>query len=52
MAVPGTEATVDPNGAIPLPLAMEKQLGLKLELKKRPMPVLVVDHILQKPTDN
>jgi uncharacterized protein (TIGR03435 family) len=50
--VPGTEATPDPNGAIPLPTAMEKQLGLKLELKKRPVPVLVIDHILQKPTDN
>jgi uncharacterized protein (TIGR03435 family) len=50
--VPGTEAAPDPNGAIPLPTAMEKQLGLKLELKKRPVPVLVIDHIQQKPTDN
>jgi uncharacterized protein (TIGR03435 family) len=31
---------------------MEKQLGLKLELKKRPVPVLVIDHIRQKPSDN
>jgi uncharacterized protein (TIGR03435 family) len=50
--VPGTEGMPDPNGAIPLPTAMEKQLGLKLELKKRPVPVLVIDHMLQKPMEN
>jgi uncharacterized protein (TIGR03435 family) len=32
--------------------AMEKQLGLKLEMHKRPMPVTVIDHIEQKPTEN
>jgi uncharacterized protein (TIGR03435 family) len=48
----GAGTAPDPNGAIPLPTAMEKQLGLKLELKKRPMPVLVIDHIEAKPTDN
>jgi uncharacterized protein (TIGR03435 family) len=45
-------AASDPNGAIPFGEALEKQLGLKLELRKQPMPVLVVDHIEQKPTDN
>jgi len=50
--VPGAEVAPDPNGAIPLPTAMEKQLGLKLEMKRRPVPVLVIDHVLQKPTDN
>ena len=30
---------------------MEK-LGLKLEVRKHPQPVLVIDHIEQKPTDN
>jgi uncharacterized protein (TIGR03435 family) len=49
---PGAESAPDPNGAIPLPTATEKQLGLKLELKKRPVPVLVIDHIEQKPVDN
>jgi uncharacterized protein (TIGR03435 family) len=44
--------TVDPNGAITLFEAMEKQLGLKLELQKRPIQVLVIDHLEQKPTDN
>ena len=45
-------AAPDPNGAISLYEALEKQLGLKLETQKSPMPVLVVDHVEQKPTDN
>ena len=48
---PGTTAS-DPNGAISLPDAMEKQLGLKMELVKRPVKVLVIDHVEEKPTDN
>ena len=32
--------------------AIEKQLGLKLETHKRPEPVLVVDHMEEKPTEN
>jgi uncharacterized protein (TIGR03435 family) len=31
---------------------MEKQLGLKLEAQKRPVPVLVIDRAEQKPTEN
>jgi uncharacterized protein (TIGR03435 family) len=31
--------------------AMEKQIGLKLETHKRPVPVLVIDHIEEKPVD-
>jgi uncharacterized protein (TIGR03435 family) len=31
---------------------VEKQLGLKLEKQQRSMPVIVIDHIEQKPTDN
>jgi uncharacterized protein (TIGR03435 family) len=42
----------DPNGAISLPEAIEKQLGLKLELQKRPASILVIDHVEQKPVDN
>lgn len=42
----------DPNGAISLFEAVDRQLGLKLEVQKHPMPVLVIDHIEQKPTDN
>jgi uncharacterized protein (TIGR03435 family) len=47
----GGGAASDPNGALSLPDAVAKQLGLKLELQKRPLPVLVIDHV-EKPTDN
>jgi uncharacterized protein (TIGR03435 family) len=42
----------DPNGALSLSDAISKQLGLKLEMQKRPTPVLVIDHVEEKPTDN
>jgi uncharacterized protein (TIGR03435 family) len=45
-------AASDPNGALTLFEAIDKQLGLKLEMKKRPVPVLVIDHIEQRPVDN
>ena len=32
--------------------AVERQLGLKLEVQKRTYPVFVIDHIDEKPTDN
>jgi uncharacterized protein (TIGR03435 family) len=48
----GALTASDPNGAISLPEALEKQLGLKLELKKRPLPVLVIDHIEEEPIEN
>ncbi len=50
-AGPGPEAS-DPSGALSLPDAINRQLGLKLEMRKRPMPVLVIDSIEEKPTDN
>jgi len=48
---PVPEASL-PSGALSLFDAMTKQLGLKLEMQKRPTPVLVIDHVNQKPTDN
>jgi len=45
-------AASDPNGALSLPDAVAKQLGLRLEQTKRPVKVLVIDHIEEKPTDN
>lgn len=42
----------EPTGAISLFDAVVKQLGLKLETTKRPMPVLVIDQIERKPIDN
>jgi uncharacterized protein (TIGR03435 family) len=51
---PGTDGDIaaDPAGGISLFGAIQKQLGLKMVVHKRPMPVLVIDHIEQKPTDN
>jgi uncharacterized protein (TIGR03435 family) len=42
------------NGAerIPLPDALEKQLGLKLEKREVPMPVTVIDSVNRTPTPN
>jgi uncharacterized protein (TIGR03435 family) len=45
------EAT-DPTGAVSFTDAIGKKLGLKLEMHKRPEPVLVLDHLEEKPTDN
>lgn len=45
-------SAADPTGGYTVFEAMEKELGLKLEMQKRPMPVFVIDHIEQKPTDN
>jgi uncharacterized protein (TIGR03435 family) len=41
-----------PTGAISLPDAIARQLGLKLELQKLTVPMLVLDHIEEKPTEN
>ena len=32
--------------------AIDKQLGLKLDLEDAPIPVLVIDHVNEDPTDN
>jgi len=45
-------ATNDPNGSLSLFEAIDKQLGLKLEMQKHPVPVLVIDQVEQKPTEN
>jgi len=31
---------------------MKNQLGVKVVKEKRPSPVLIIDHIEQKPTEN
>jgi len=48
----GGASASDPNGALSLPDAVNRQLGLKLETQKRMVPVLVIDHIDEKPTEN
>jgi uncharacterized protein (TIGR03435 family) len=47
-----TAAAAEPDGAISLFDAIKQQLGLKIEKQKRPIPMLVIDHIDEKPTDN
>jgi uncharacterized protein (TIGR03435 family) len=45
-------AASDPSGTPTIFEAVEKQLGLKLELQKRTAQVYVIDHLEQKPTEN
>ncbi|HTW66022.1 MAG TPA: TIGR03435 family protein [Bryobacteraceae bacterium] len=45
-------SAVEPTGTISLPEAINKELGLKLEMQKRKVQVLVIDHINEKPADN
>jgi uncharacterized protein (TIGR03435 family) len=42
----------DPSGVVTIFSAVEKQLGLKLEARKRAVPIIVIDHIDPMPTDN
>jgi uncharacterized protein (TIGR03435 family) len=51
-ALVGNEAATDPNGAVSLPEAVRRQLGLRIELRKHPMQVLVIDHVEEKPGGN
>ncbi len=47
-----SQQSSDPNGAISLFEAIKTELGLKLEKEKHPAPVLVIDHIEEKPSPN
>jgi uncharacterized protein (TIGR03435 family) len=49
---PAGDTPADPNGNISLAEAISRQLGLRLELAKRPAPVLVIDHIERNPAEN
>jgi len=52
-AAPAVDSTAsDPNGALSLFDAVKRELGLKLEKVRRPVPVLVIDHIEEHPTEN
>lgn len=48
----GADLPADPSGALSVFDAIKQQLGLKLEMRKRPIPVLVIDHVEEKPTEN
>jgi uncharacterized protein (TIGR03435 family) len=43
---------VEPMGGVSLEDALRKQLGLELKISKKPQPVLVIDHMLEKPIEN
>jgi uncharacterized protein (TIGR03435 family) len=47
-----SDAASDPNGTVSLFDAIRKQLGLKLDKQKRTLPVLVIDQINEKPTED
>jgi uncharacterized protein (TIGR03435 family) len=47
----GGAAASDPTGALSLFEGVDR-LGLKLEVQKRPYPVLVIDHIEEKPSND
>jgi uncharacterized protein (TIGR03435 family) len=49
---PAAGEASDPTGAMSLPEAIERTLGLKLEQQKRPVKVWVVDHVERMPTAN
>ena len=52
LPTPGDAGSTDPNGALSVFDAVDRQLGLKLEKTKRPYPVLVIDHMDETPTEN
>ena len=47
-----TKPDAEPTGDISLTEAIAKQLGLKLEKRKRMLPVVVIDHMDEKPKEN
>ncbi len=48
----GSATASDPAGALSIFDALNRQLGLKLVRQRRPAPVLVLDHIEERPTEN
>jgi uncharacterized protein (TIGR03435 family) len=46
------DQAADPSGALTIFEALEKQLGLKLEKRKRTVEMVVIDHLEQKPAEN
>ena len=47
-----TGAALDPTGALSLQDAVRRQLGIRLEAVKLPVPVLVIDSMNETPLDN
>jgi uncharacterized protein (TIGR03435 family) len=51
-ASPASDSVSDPNGALSLFDAVKREIGLKLEKVRRSVPVLVIDHVEEHPTEN
>src|ERR1039457_126821 len=51
-ALPAKSGDTDPPTPITVFEAVDKQLGMKIEPRQQPLPVIVVDHVNQTPTDN
>jgi uncharacterized protein (TIGR03435 family) len=49
---PADGQAAEPSVAVSFAGALEKELGLKLEAHKRPLLVLVIDHMEEKPLEN
>jgi uncharacterized protein (TIGR03435 family) len=49
---PGAEASSDAVAGLTIFGAVEAQLGLKVERKKLPLPIIVIDHVERVPADN
>jgi uncharacterized protein (TIGR03435 family) len=49
---PDTAVTTDGDGPPALPAALQEQLGLRLETKKGPLEMLVIDQINRTPIGN
>jgi len=49
---PEAPVASDPCAGLSLVDAVDRQLGLKLMKETRPMPVIVIDHLEEQPTDN
>ena len=41
-----------PDAEPPIAVAIQQQLGLKLEPRKTPLKTLIIDHIEKAPTEN
>lgn len=53
LASAGTgDAAAEPSGAISLQDAMRKQMGIRVEMQKQPVEMLVIDRLDRQPTEN
>ena len=46
------DAAGDPAGTVTLSDALQRQLGIRMEMRKQPVEVLVIERIERKPTEN